>query len=42
MKKRTEFLYLSEPDTMEAGVLDAARCVDVSEEVFALLSEGDF
>ena len=42
MKKRTDFLYLSEPDTIEAGVLDAARCVDVSEEVFTLLSTGDY
>lgn len=42
MKKRTEFLYLSEPDTIKAGVLDAARCVEVSEEVFTLLSTGDY
>ena len=42
MKKRTDFLYLSEQDTVEAGVLDAARCVDVAEEVFALLSVGDY
>ena len=42
MKRRTEFLYLSEPDTIAAGVLDAARCVDVSEEVFTLLSLGDY
>ena len=42
MGKRTDFLYLSEPDTLKAGVMDAARCVDVSEEVFILLSEGDY
>ncbi len=42
MGKRTEFLYLSEPDTVKAGVLDAARCVDVCEEVFGLLSDGDY
>lgn len=42
MKKRTEFLYLSEPDTIAAGVLDAVRCVEVSEEVFTLLSTGDY
>jgi N-[(2S)-2-amino-2-carboxyethyl]-L-glutamate dehydrogenase len=42
MAPRTEFLYLSEPDTIEAGVLDAARCVDVSEEVFGLLAQGDY
>lgn len=42
MKKRTEFIYLSEQNTIEAGVLDAARCVDVAEEVFTLLSMGDY
>ena len=40
--KRTEFLYLSEPDVIEAGVLDVKRCVDVAEETFVLLSEGDY
>lgn len=39
--KKTEFLYLSEPDMIKAGVLDVKRCVDVAEETFALLSEGD-
>lgn len=38
----TDFLYLSEPDMIEAGVLDAARCVDVCEEVFGLLGQGDY
>ena len=42
MGKRTEFLYLSEPDMIEAGVLDAARCVDVCEDVFKLLATGDY
>lgn len=42
MGKRTQFLYLSEPDTIAAGVLDAARCVEVSEEVFGLLDQGDY
>ncbi|MDR1570337.1 MAG: ornithine cyclodeaminase [Oscillospiraceae bacterium] len=42
MGKRTDFLYMSEPDTIEAGVLDARRCVQVAEEVFALLSRGDY
>jgi ornithine cyclodeaminase len=35
MGKRTELLYLSEPDMIQAGVLDAARCVTVCEEVFS-------
>lgn len=42
MGKKTEFLYLSEPDMIQAGVLDAARCVAVCEEVFSLLAVGDY
>ncbi len=42
MSKRTDFLYLSEPDMIAAGVLDREACVDVSEEVFKLLSQGDY
>jgi ornithine cyclodeaminase len=40
--KKTEFLYLSEPDCIKAGVLDAAHCVDICEEVFTLLAKGDY
>lgn len=39
---KTEFLYLSEPDLMKAGVLDAGKCTDVCEEVFRLLHTGDY
>ena len=39
---KTEFLYLSEPDLIKAGVLDAAKCIDVCEEVFKILHEGDY
>jgi ornithine cyclodeaminase/alanine dehydrogenase-like protein (mu-crystallin family) len=39
---RTEFRYLSEADCIEAGVLDVERCVDVAEEVFGLLADGDY
>lgn len=42
MQHRTEFLYLSEKDTIEAGVLDAVKCIDNAEEVFTLLSKGDY
>jgi ornithine cyclodeaminase len=42
MGKKTEFLYLSEPDLIQVGVLDAACCTDVAEEVFELLSIGDY
>lgn len=42
MGHRSAFRYLSEADCIEAGVLDAARCVDVCEEVFGLLADGDY
>jgi N-[(2S)-2-amino-2-carboxyethyl]-L-glutamate dehydrogenase len=42
MGKRSCFLYLSEPDMIEAGVLDAPRCIDVCEDVFRLLATGDY
>ena len=42
MNTHIDFLYLSEPDTIAAGVNDAAKCVDVSEEVFKLLAQGDY
>lgn len=42
MGKQTEFLYLSEKDMIEAGVLDYRRCIDVIEELFHLLSVDDY
>ena len=42
MTKKTEFLYLNEKEMIEAGVLDYGRCIDVEEEVFRLLSAGDY
>lgn len=42
MAHKTEFLYLSEQDTIDAGVLDAEKCIDNAEEVFTLLSKGDY
>jgi ornithine cyclodeaminase/alanine dehydrogenase-like protein (mu-crystallin family) len=42
MPPRADFLYLSEGDTVAAGVLDTGRCVDVCEDVFRLLHEGDY
>ena len=38
---KIDFLYLNERDMIDAGVLDAGRCVDVMGEVMSLLSEGD-
>ena len=40
--QRVEFLYLSEPDMIKAGVLDAKRCVEVMDETFQLLGKGDY
>ena len=42
MSPRSEFLYLSEPDMVSAGVLDTDRCVDTIEEVFRILDAGDY
>ena len=42
MGHKTEFLYMSEPDTIAAGVLDAKKCINNAEEVFALLAKGDY
>lgn len=42
MGKKTEVLFLSEPDMIEAGVLDHKRCVDVIDEAFKLLGQGDY
>lgn len=36
------FLFLSEPDMIAAGVKDAAQCVDVMEETLVLLAQGDY
>ena len=37
-----DILYLNEDDMIEAGVLDAGKCVDTMEEMMGLLSDGDF
>lgn len=42
MYPKIDFLYLSEPDMIAAGVMDAKRCVSVCEETFSLLGEGDY
>ena len=39
---RIDFLYLSEQDTIKAGVNDAEKCVDTCREVFKLLAAGDY
>ncbi|MDQ8020369.1 MAG: tyramine oxidase subunit B [Moraxellaceae bacterium] len=42
MSTKIDFTYLSEPDMIAAGVLDAAQCVIVCEETFSLLGKGDY
>lgn len=42
MDKRIDFLYLNEPEMIEAGVTDIARCIDVMEEALVLLADGDY
>jgi N-[(2S)-2-amino-2-carboxyethyl]-L-glutamate dehydrogenase len=39
---RIDFVYLSEPDMIRAGVTDMAACVDCMDEMFALLHVGDY
>ena len=42
MDHKVSFLYLSEKDTIAAGVNDASKCVDTCAEVFGLLAKGDY
>lgn len=42
MNHRIEFLYLSEKDMKDAGVLDIKECVDVMDEVFQIMGKGDY
>lgn len=42
MTTKIDFLYLSEPYMIAAGVNDAKRCVEICEETFSLLGEGDY
>ncbi len=39
---KIDFIYLSEPDMIKAGVTDMPGCVDAMEEMFALLYHGDY
>lgn len=39
---RIDFIYLSEPDMVKAGVTDMPACVDTMEEMFELLYRGDY
>ena len=37
-----DFIYLSEPDMIRAGVTDMLQCVNTMEEMFGLLYAGDY
>ena len=39
---KIDFIYLSEPDMIKAGVTDMSACVDTMEEMFTLLHQGDY
>ena len=39
---RIDFIYLSEPDMIKAGVTDMSACVNTMEEMFVLLHKGDY
>lgn len=39
---RIDFLYLNEQDMIDAGVTDAAQCVETMEETLILLARGDY
>ncbi|MDR1464859.1 MAG: ornithine cyclodeaminase [Oscillospiraceae bacterium] len=42
MHTRVDFLYLNEADMIKAGVTDMAACVECMEEMFRILSVGDY
>lgn len=42
MDAKIDFLYLSEPDMIEAGVKDMKSCVDVMEDLLITLYKGDY
>ncbi len=42
MDTKIDFLYLSEPDMIKAGVKDMKACVDTMEDMLVLLKKGDY
>lgn len=40
--KKVEFLFFSQEDMIQVGVLDMHKCVDVMDETFKLLGKGDY
>ena len=42
MSAKIDFLYLSEPDMIKAGVKDMGKCVEVMEDMMVTLNRGDY
>lgn len=42
MATKIDFLYLSEPDMIAAGVKDMGQCVEVMEDMMVTLQKGDY
>ncbi|MDO4793788.1 MAG: tyramine oxidase subunit B [Filifactor alocis] len=42
MDERFECLFLNEAETVECGSKDMKRCIEVMEEMFELMAEGDY
>ena len=42
MSAKIDFLYLSEPDMVAAGVKDMKQCVEVMEDMMITLNKGDY
>ena len=42
METKIDFLYLSEPDMIQAGVKNMSQCVDVMEDMMVTLQKGDY
>ncbi|MDD4370493.1 MAG: tyramine oxidase subunit B [Anaerostipes sp.] len=42
MDAKIDFLYLSEPDMIKAGVKDMGKCVNVMEDLLVTLNKGDY
>ena len=42
MDERLNFLFLTEAEAVQAGAGNMPRCIEVMEEVFSLLGQGDY
>ena len=42
MDERLDFLFLTEEEAIRAGAKDMARCIEVMDEMFSLMGQGDY